>query len=284
MKLTFVTGAPRSGTTLIQRMLLDKDETFQGFPECTYLTREIALYHQWTRHPDRTRFAAYFGSTEKARVLFRKVGDIFIDHLTEGLAHRNELVLKDPELVSLLPALRELFQEAGIVIVMRDPMDVLASLKDVLRRAGRPWNFANELAALAQVLAGIDSFVERHDRRTIVVRYEDITRRDPRAVARLEAFIGRPLSWSSHNDWVDKADPFYVPTYGQAVTGGRIGRFVEALTRQEIDAASAAFAAARLRWGYTGIQELLLQEHSPADTAAIRRQAPVGRGDRRPGR
>ena len=248
MNPIFVAGPPRSGTTLVQRML---QGGHPGVPECTYLTRQIALYHEWTTYIDAARFPAYFGDKETALAMFREIAGAMLRRVVAEHGIQSPLVLKDPGLSGVLSSLREIFPEAKIVAIVRDPRDVMASLKEVWRRSAGEWDIGVRVRAAYHDYAGIAEFADRGDPRAIFVRYEDIARRDAAIIDEIERFVGYPVSWDAKEPWtIDRRDPFYVPTYGEPVTTTRIGRSREILSEAEIEMVATVFGGARQRWGY----------------------------------
>ncbi|NLX05311.1 MAG: sulfotransferase [Phycisphaerae bacterium] len=131
-RLIFVGGVPRSGTTLLQNML-DCHPEILGGPEFLYVPDIIQLRDRIRSAID-NRYIHHFCCRED---LDRLVCD-FIRRLLLPLADRNGCRLlseKTPPNVLVFPQLLELFPDARLIHVIRDPRAVIASMLQVGRRS-----------------------------------------------------------------------------------------------------------------------------------------------------
>ncbi|MCU0830683.1 MAG: sulfotransferase [Rhizobiaceae bacterium] len=248
MNIVFVSGPPRSGTTLIQRMLQNGK---RYVPECTYLTKQIALYQEWTTFVDPTRFFVFLRDEDTALATFREISRLILQPLVDDLDHEERLILKDPGLSVVLPSVRKLFPGSKIISIVREPFDVMASMKEVQARSSKAWDLQAVMETVYLAYFQIAKFADLDDQNSHVVRYEDIVNRDPLVVNGLEKFLGFPFSWDRNEAWtLDENDPFFVHTYSEPVTPTRVGRFVDILTDEEIKRILDVFAGIRLRWNY----------------------------------
>lgn len=270
MTLVFVGGSARAGTTLLQSVLCTDATTNPLIEECSYLRHLVASY-AFGRDvfPYQTR--DYFASPADLRSFSAGGLRHVLTHLRErhGCA---DLVLKEPLLTPLLPALKELLPEALCVVALRDPRDTIASMVRVLERHVREGR-RSELARIGRDPVGLarhwrgfyepllacqaSDFV----RDTLLVRYEDLVESPAQTADNLRAFTGLALAnfdpdapWS--NSQMDFASPqkqtsaWTSPLYGQGVTTARRGAWSEVLSDDEARVIEAECADLLEAFGY----------------------------------
>lgn len=198
-----VLGFPRSGTTLLSR-LLDRHTQISCPPE-TYITTACARF----LHEDKTDSlpvgvlagTMFCGIPEDQTLgalrdlalgLHRRIAD-----------NRPVMVEKTAFDIFHLDRLEQLFAgHAKFICVRRHPLDVVLSMRDLTREIGvqldemRPWISAepSELAAYARAWvdrnAALDEFIARNSDACIEYRFEDLVA-DPVAVmSRIHAHLG----------------------------------------------------------------------------------------------
>lgn len=192
----FVLSAPRSGSTLVQRMLATHDgvataaEPWLLLPLLAAPRTDLPEVASWQRN-------AAVGIKEFAK-----------DHLPGGMRDFDEVmrgaaldlyrrvagpdathfVDKTPGYVVIADDLARVFPEATIVFLWRNPLGILASIVETFDGgAFRPYHQAIPLFdGPARML---DSQLRLGDRAT-PVRFEDMVARDPATLARLSAATG----------------------------------------------------------------------------------------------
>jgi hypothetical protein len=268
-------GAMRSGTTIIHRALCAARNSNPFLSESWFLRDLLAMYRFRL-----ARFAAMgedqFGSAE---AYSRMIADDVADYLRTVSARHGDpevLILKHPELIRSFVDLARLSPEMLFLAVVRDPRDVVASMKRVRDSHDRdrvpgPLAGARTTAALCDVYGShygplLDSAPELGGRLEIV-RYEDFMRAPKEAVARIGEFCGarydpegvagfRPED--AGNATFDKsaraADPFsrafWSDLYTQPLSEERIGTFAQSLTSSEIGEIEARLGFIGRRFGY----------------------------------
>lgn len=205
MRLIFVGGCERSGTSLVQKVLVSHSRVAGG-PEFVFTGRIAELYRRMSANhpgPYATRLEAFYDGDELAAA-FRRFYAGFFRRLFERKTGAAYFCEKTPSNIYAAPQLLEIFPDSRFVHVVRDGRAVLASLRDVRKRfeaAGEAgynratfrsrhicarWNRAVdvhfELMADAE-LAG----------RVAGVKYEDLVREPERVLTGLFGFLDLDL-------------------------------------------------------------------------------------------
>lgn len=256
-ELVLVCGPPRSGTTWLNRELCNAPGAFPFLPECSYLTQQIGVYHRTRHYADRQRMEAYFGTAENLLNYFRWN----VANLIEQAAKLNPrdnartLVLKDPELCLYLVDLNELLPPHKLVVLVRDPRDVLASMKNVTARKKQPWDIEATGRAFLNYYYQIGNHHQRGEKNCVFVRYEDLV---AGCTSQLTEFLGfSPISLAEAagslldlQRRLDRADPFYSDLYLKPTTSVKVGSYADALERSELRYVEKNYAAIFRQWGY----------------------------------
>jgi len=258
LSLVVVVGPPRSGTTWLYRELCDHDSAFPFLPECTLLTQQIALYDTTLRYSDRQRLVHFFSEPKILAAYYRasitRMLNLVVRINSEPRATR--LVLKDSELSIYLEALKDLFPPHKVVALIRDPRDVLASMKNVAARKGGGWNVDDVATQLYNHYAKIESFKELAPSNAVFLRYEDLV---SDGLAPVQKFLGLPAAARTGlnedgNDHLktrlDVADPFFSELYLQATTSKKIGSYKSVLSQEEIAKIESTYSGILHRWRY----------------------------------
>lgn len=210
----FVVGAPRSGTTLVQRMLdahprlaiFDEVTYFEGILKVAGVVPDLAApgaidrffealprleqYPYWNNIDDLLAASrqALEGSAEPSYALVYRT-------FMEAYARRTGKARfgdKSPANVRHLDATLAIFPKARIIHVVRDPRGAVASRRntewssDEVLSTAIKWRLDVEAAGRFQASAPAGTITE--------VRYEDIVRHTERELRRLCAFLDEPFA------------------------------------------------------------------------------------------
>jgi hypothetical protein len=197
--IVFVGGAPRSGTTLVQR-LLDSHPDVVGGPELNAISDIVALFTQMRMRIEEER-TDFYCNTEQLNVLFRK----FILSLFEEVRTQHKAIWiseKTPSNVLVFKELLKIIPGAKFIYIERDPKDVLASYYTVKRIAlekGKksPALYRIFFLSLDDVYEHMEaghSFCEKHQNVSYVLRYEDLVNNPATEMQHLLEFLGLPYS------------------------------------------------------------------------------------------
>lgn len=196
--LVFVGGAPRSGTTLLRRVLGTHPEIYAG-PEFDLIPALVGLRDLAQAKVREGRISAI---TDGRTVDAAFAGAV---HAMLGAKARREgarlYAEKTPHNASVFPQLLEMFPDAKLILALRDPRAVVASMKDVARRhrekGERPPAFIRDVRASALEVArlqrrGLEA-LEAAPERVLAVHYEDLVTEPEAEARRLCDFLGAPF-------------------------------------------------------------------------------------------
>lgn len=262
-ELIIICGPPRSGTTWLSRQLCNLPTAFPFLPECTLITQQVEQY-RFMKSYEPKRFQAYFGTQENLLNFYRET----VTRLINQVANLNQktgaktLVLKDPLLCLCLEDIKEVMPPHKLVVLLRDPRDVMASMKNVTIRKNQKWNVRKEAHELLRYYNQIRSHQQRADRDNIFLRYEDI-------VVGQTSFLHDFLRQGSENktffqasattvgDEIDSSDPFFSELYLQPTTSERIGSYTKILSVIEIGYIEDVFSGVMQQWNYSGTRPII---------------------------
>ena len=258
-ELIILCGPPRSGTTWLNRELCNMPTVFPFLPECTFLTQQIELYHRTKHYSDCQRVEAYFSSEQNMLAYFRANVAKLIDQAARfnPKVEARTLVLKDPSICFYLMDLKDLLPTHKLVILVRDPRDVLASMKNVMAKKQRKWDISAATEEMLNYYYQIGNYRQCVENDCIFVRYEDIV--VGQCVA-LQDFLKLQLPLATaeaSGDGIatvrkrlDSSDPFFSELYLQPTTAAKVGSFAKMLTRKEIRHIETVCAAIIRQWDY----------------------------------
>ncbi len=263
----FVGGCMRSGTTLLQRVLVSAPGAGDFLNEAHYLAEQLAL-HARSRASWELRLSDVFPTVEAFDAFGR---DTVLRYLARAVAAKGgpaAVVLKSPELTQHIPRLASWLPQARFVVSVRDPRDTVASMLQVaarhraegvesaLTRAGRDmdWLVRYYLSHYQPVLRAMPALHAQG--RLFLVRYEDLVQRPAAVLPGLGRSLGLALAPEGLADQqTDVAyfdaerraqDPFFAgfwsPLYTAGLSAAPVGRHTEVLTADEVAAVERAAA------------------------------------------
>ena len=190
----FVVGLPRTGTTLVERILTSHSEVetageLPDFPEAVRAVAQLqdpALFSietvEASKSADPATLGERYASTVKARL---NLADRFVDKL--------------PVNVFLVPAILRALPDARVICLRRHPADaLLANYRQAFARGARYLDYTLDLSWAAHYVARFEDLAahwkqELPQERYREIRYEDIVRDLESEVQGLLAFCGLPF-------------------------------------------------------------------------------------------
>ena len=199
MTPVFLISLPRSGSTLLQRLMMghpaiaSTSEPWLMLP-LVYMLREDGLVSEYAHR------SAYRGIHDFIKVLpqgqqdYQEAVRHFVSDLYERQCQRDELYFLDktPRYYLIIKELAETFPEAKFILLVRNPLQVIASIiKTFSDNNLRVLHFfwIDMLQGFTKMSEGIRSLGNR----ATVVRYEDIVEREHETLDELFSFLS--LNW-----------------------------------------------------------------------------------------
>lgn len=241
-RAALLTGLPRSGTTLLERVL-DAHPGVLGADERHVLAR-VALPGLFDQLEPPADPVAAFDAVPAPRLAQQRARyfELMAQSLGEPLGDRL-LLDKNPAMLRLLPGVRRLLPQSPVLVALRDPRDVLVSMLFT-------WMPMNEVSV--QLLSAQDAahYIEQElgawlalrekMRNWTELRYEELVEDLP-AVAR-RAIEAMGLAW-------DEAVLGYAD---RAASGSDTGRQVDSPTYEQVN--KPVYASAVGRWRHYAAQ------------------------------
>jgi hypothetical protein len=257
-----ICGTLRSGVRLLAS-ILDGHPLLGSGPELTFM---VTMARQWQemRATLGENHARHYGlSHEDVRARFRASAlEILMPRILQ--AGKSRFVLHSFAASVSLEPFAELFPEAKIVLMLRDPRDVARSLLGCdwrNPRDGLPLPYVKDAAAAAKLWSDFTELAMRSvpaleaRRRLIRLRYEDLCLRPQETMDRLGEFLGleppRPAvdAASAAAVTASLGNPHPLLRAG-AVDDRSVGLGRTALNQRDLAAVEAATLALRQRLGY----------------------------------
>ena len=183
---TFLVGFPRSGTTLLDTMLMGHPaiEVLEEEPTLRKATEILADYNEIPTASDEKIQAARDGYFEAAAS-------------RTALKPENLLIDKNPLLSNAIPFIRRIFPDARIILALRHPCDALLSCYATNFRLNDGMASFTRLETAAELYDITFSYFERVQQLlpmpTHIVRYESVVADRDRELRKLFDFLG--LDW-----------------------------------------------------------------------------------------
>ena len=189
----FVSGLPRSGTTLVDRILSSHPEVMSAgeIPNFAALNKKLSgSPTRLTLDPDTLSRA---GAIDYARL-----GKLYIDSTRPLTGAAPRFVDKAPSTYLLAASVLAALPDARVIAVRRHPLDsVLSNYKQIFPLEDRYYDYVYDLEAAAHKFVQFDRVLQ-HWRRTLpperfmLLQYEDLVADQEAVTRRLIAFAGLP--------------------------------------------------------------------------------------------
>lgn len=234
-EFVFVTGCPRSGTTLTQAILAQAPNCFSSTAEAKFWGHYLEAFRK-SRSLYASHHQAYFSESQ----LEKQTRQCLLG-LLEGLKHPR-LVFKDPWISSSLAELLHLLPEARCVVMLRDPRDILASLLEVGKRLSahqasysfRLDNLPGVLHYMQQHLTPLEVLLNQGlPKQILCLKYEDLVTEPEAQIQVLESFTGWTLgNFDPHGPWAEEVElkderhAWLSQHHGRAINRQSIGNYL----------------------------------------------------------
>lgn len=224
MKVIFVGGAPRSGTSVTHALLCTAPASNEYYPEIGFVRPLFEAYSVGMEHWE-AHTSQYFKIPEHLKLHIRKLAQQSMSLVWRVLKQPKVMCVKDPLLTKNFVAVKTVMEwPCQFVTVLRHPHDVLRSQQEVYTRSGVVMDEVEVYRLCEQYMlsyAHVDD--PDMDGSVFHFRYEDLGQ--DWLTDQLRAFTGMggidPAAiWDqgAHDpSELEKADPFYSPKYHRPI-------------------------------------------------------------------
>lgn len=197
----FVSGSPRSGTTVCHALICTSKDVNDYVPESSYLTGMLDLYRRGSYTT--VHNMQLFGSMRNFHVFAIEQILHLLTHLWLRLGKKKYLCLKDPMMVPCFEWLDQVLRHVKYIVTYRDPVETISSRVTVARNQGKNMNaqlLAELTAELQECYKSASNLLGLKRNRTLLINYQEII--DGSADEKLKGFlelddINRSIIWES---------------------------------------------------------------------------------------
>ncbi len=193
----FILSLPRTGSTLLQRILGSHEEIGTSSEPWFLLPQLYALrergVHAEYEHETMARGTRGFAEAylpEGEASYLRGVHDLALRLYTEAAPGKTYFLDKTPRYHHVAAELLRIFPEGRFVFLWRHPLAVAASLMETF--AGGRWNLDSYSADLFGGLEHLVDAYRENESRVIAVRYEDLVAEPDREIRRVLRYLEVP--------------------------------------------------------------------------------------------
>jgi hypothetical protein len=269
-QLVFIGGSMRSGTTVIHRALCTASNSNNYLSESWFVFEMVMLYYRRLERYD-LWMADQLGPPPNFRDLIAQNLEQYFAAVSARSDNPEVLILKHPAVTFAFPLLGEMFPSMKFIVVVRDPRDVIASMKSarehhVRERVGSVLVSKDTIRKMCSYFMSFyEDVLDWNDPRRRIVRYEDVMR-DPRgAIAAIGTFCGGRYDLDRVSTFTDEdaaapnldseqhdrlTRPFWSQLWRKDLSVERIGSYRETLTGQEVAEIEATLRAFGTRFKY----------------------------------
>lgn len=193
----FIGGSPRSGTSLLQKILGNHPNISIG-PEFDFMPSIIELYSRMCSGVDKGRQSFFFD-----KVKLNQVFQNFINELFEELKDTETVYIseKTPSNALVFDKLIEFNKDFKLIFIVRNPKSIISSMKEVYRKAseegvtiGLTEDVGPNLIALDKYLNKLNQLSKLNHSNLYVIHYEDVILNPEESIGQLFDFLNLPFT------------------------------------------------------------------------------------------
>jgi len=262
MQLILVGGAQRSGTALLQTLLVNALQS-PNLPEAHILSDILAAYKRAKEFGNKTGY--FYATDDDLCAFFQSFAERHVADIAAKAKPSAALVLKDPNFIQVMAEAKDLFPRSVRIVCMRDPRDIAASFVQIGQRqssAAKPGKYERRdiIFISKKVLASYQPLLHAGRLNAVMVRYEAIAS-NPRGA--FEA-LARDTELDLSLDRIDRPvwlDPqarheasWITELEGAEVSPLSIGSFRRVLTGDEIAMVQQICEPIMSQFGYSPVE------------------------------
>jgi hypothetical protein len=262
MQLILVGGAQRSGTTLLQTLLVNALQS-PNLPEAHILSDILAAYKRAKEFGNKTGY--FYATDDDLRAFFQSFAERHVADIVAKAKPSAALVLKDPNFIQVLDEAEDLFPRSVRIVCMRDPRDIAASFVQIGQRqsaATKPGKYERrEINFISKkVLASYQPLLHAGRPNAVMVRYEAIASDPKAALAAFARDTGLDLALDRIDRpvWLDaeaRHEPAWISELeGAEASPSSIGSFKRVLNGDEIAMVQQICEPIMSQFGYAPVE------------------------------
>jgi hypothetical protein len=202
----FLVGCPRSGTTLLQSLIVAHSQ-IASFPESKFFQRIVipdSIYSKFNLAPLKSRqifnnFLEDINRPELKKLL--PLNAFFVEQYTKSFIqvldtvaleeHRSYWLEKTPEHLRRINTIEKLVEDAKFIHIVRNGIDVIASLYEMTQKYPEIWGEPRDLERYINRWETdiLISSYHLHKPNHFLVRYEDLVANTPAVLAKVCQFM-----------------------------------------------------------------------------------------------
>lgn len=231
LKVVFIVGAPRSGTTLLHALV-------SSHSQCYTVQCETGLF-TWQNLYDRPRFELTLNETHRRLNSSKDIVDFFERFAVSLPSYKKThyFVEKTPQHVNHIKKLMKHFPEAKFVHIYRDVRDCFCSSKSVdtmvsfrdVNFFAKYWNQSVQ-----------NGLAFKEDPRVYTLSYEGLVTNPDAELSGVMSFLGEPLERSQTDPAIfgadRRADMKHFKKLSSHITSASVGRWRSGLTDEQQEA------------------------------------------------
>jgi Sulfotransferase family len=262
MQLILVGGAQRSGTTLLQTLLVNALQS-PNLPEAHILSDILAAYKRAKEFGNKTGY--FYATDDDLRAFFQSFAERHVADIAAKAKPSAALVLKDPNFIQVLDEAEDLFSRSVRIVCMRDPRDIAASFVQIGQRqsaATKPGKYERrDLNFISKkVLASYQPLLHTGGPNAVMVRYEAIASDPKGALEALARDTGLDLALDRIDRpvWLDAQArheaSWITELEGAEASPSSIGSFKRVLTGDEVAMVQQICEPIMSQFGYAPVE------------------------------
>lgn len=249
VSLYIVCGTRRSGTTLLTAILSSDNNANLLGQEAQLLTRLMNNY-RWAMDNYQHFGTSFFASPQALFEFYQKTLQDLVDRMAAFASPKGVLVLKNPELSMVISDLADIFPEAHLLAIVRDPRDQICSEFEVGKRRKAAGVFdaafeSRDVEVLAKsylhYMSGIMKLKNSQTERLHIIRYEDLILAPTDTLAELQKMTGLKFEFDYQGNWSKISDNASLhegfsqsDLYGGPINDSSLGRYQHELSDDEV--------------------------------------------------
>lgn len=190
----FLFSPPRSGSTLLQRMIAAHDEVAtesEGWLllPLFYLTRGEAFFAEYGGHLAKIGIAELFNRIPEGEDLYRKnVADMAVQLFSKLARNKEKYFLeKTPRYHLIVNEIIESFPNAKFIFLWRNPLSIVSSI--ISTWGGGRWNLYRNKIDLYRGMENLTEAFEKNKSRALGVQYEALIRDTDEQMKRIMDYL-----------------------------------------------------------------------------------------------